>query len=214
MRYAQYLKAEGHISAADSGGILERWRYGRRLLCDDTAMAKSGKSLKHGVLERLIAHAKAKGYRLSEREIQRRLACGRAYPTEAQIRQMLADFDTWDDLHSAGFPAVERSPDEPDYDPRWSDERARDVQNQGARLLPEQDDEEQLALFPDDRFHDLSTLAEMAKYAEEMAEITARFAERDAERSAYMRRLIDAVDGDMSTTWAEARQALGAQGGT
>lgn len=210
MRYAQYLKAENHITTADSGSILERWRYGRRLLCDDTAMTNSRKSLKHGVLDRLIAHANAKGYRLTEQEIQRRLRAARTYPTEAQIRELLTDFANWDELARAGFPAVDRPEGEPDYDPRWTDERERDTANRGA-LMPDESGE-QLSLFPDDRFDTLSTLAELAKYAEEMAEITARFARRDDERSAYLQRLIDAVDGDMSATWAEARQALGETG--
>lgn len=212
MRYAQYLKAEGHINAADSGSIFERWRYGRRLLSDDAAMTASRKSLKHGVLDRLIVHAKAKGYELTEREVQYRIQCGRAYPTEAQIRTVSSDFATWTELRSAGFPECERGTDEPDYDPRWSDERDRDAAHRGAQLLPSET-EEQLALFPAGKFDELSTLAEMEKYAEENAEITARFALRDRDRKTYLQSLIDAVHGDMSATWERARAALGETGG-
>lgn len=32
MRYTRYLRIEGHIAASDTGGIVERWRFGRRLL--------------------------------------------------------------------------------------------------------------------------------------------------------------------------------------
>lgn len=212
MRYAQYLKAEGHITAADSGSILERWRYGRRLLCDDAAMTASRKSLKHGVLERLIAHANAKGYDLTEREVQYRIQCGRAYPTEAQIRTVSSDFATWTELRSAGFPEYERDDNEPDYDPRWSDERERDAANRETALIADGADE-QLSLFPEERFDELSTLAELSKYADEMAQITERYARRDAKRLSYLRRLIDAVNGDMSATWAEARAALNHQAG-
>lgn len=209
MKYARYLRLEKYISAADTGGIIERWRYGRRLLLDDTAMTPSRKSLKHGVIDRLLGHAKAKGYRLSEQEIQRRLRAARAYPTEAQIRHAVTDFEAWRDLVSAGFPEYERPEGEPDYDPRDTDEIERDASNAGRRLLPElSEDAEQLSLFPDDRFGPLSTLAELAKYADEMRELTARFAARDDERADYLRRLIDAVGGDMSTTWQDAQRAL------
>ncbi len=209
MRYAQYLKAERHITTADSTSIIERWRFGRRLLCDETAMTASGKSLRHGVLDRLITNATARGYTLSEREVQRRLTCARKYPTEAQIRHSMADFKTWTDLQKAGFPEYERPEGEQDYDPRWTDERVRDATNQGARLLPDLDDAEQLALFPDDRFGDFSTLAELEKYASEQNEITARFLVRGQERRSYLDRLKAAVGGDLSKTWGEAREALG-----
>jgi hypothetical protein len=215
MRYAQYLKAEKHISATDSGAIIERWRYGRRLLCDDAAMTASRKSLKHGVLDRLIAHAEAERIALSDQEIQRRLRAARAYPTEDQIRRAATDFDTWRDLVNAGFPEYDRADPEPDYDPRWTDERERDAVRIGETLAAD-GDREQLVLFdlfPEDRFDEMSTLDELAKWAEEMASMTERYARRDAKRLAYLGRLIDAVHGDMSATWAQARAALGETGG-
>lgn len=212
MRYSQYLKAERHITATDSGAIIERWRYGRRLLCDDAAMTASRKSLKHGVLDRLIAHAEAERIALSDQEIQRRLRAARAYPTEDQIRRAATDFETWRDLVNAGFPDYERLDTEPDYDPRWTDERERDAANREAALMADESDE-QLSLFPEEKFDELSTLEELSKYADEMAQITERYARRDAKRISYLRRLIDAVNGDMSATWAEARAALDAAGG-
>lgn len=36
----------------------------------------------------------------------RRLQCARTYETEAQIRHVVADFETWSDLRAAGFPPV------------------------------------------------------------------------------------------------------------
>ena len=43
------------------------------------------------------AAAKRAGLKLSAQEIRRRLQCARTYPTEAQIRQALADFRTWEE---------------------------------------------------------------------------------------------------------------------
>lgn len=210
MRYARYLRYEKNIAASDTGGILERWSYGRRLLEDDTATTPAG-NLKHGVLAKLIGNAGASGYKIHEREIQRRLQCGRTYQTEAQIRHAVSDFETWHDLAAAGFPAVEVSEDAEPFDPRDADEKARDA----ARILArnaEQGNGSQLSLFeyfPDDRFDETATLADLAKYASEMAELTERFAQRDRERFAYLNRLIAAVNGDMAATWAEADEALG-----
>lgn len=212
MRYAQYLNDEKAIAAADKSGILERWRNGRRLLCDDTAVSGSGKSLRHGVLEGLIARAKSKGIKLTEQEIQRRLRAARAYPTEAQIRELLTDFDSWDALARAGFPPVERDPNEPEFDPRLTAEKERSAAKAATQLLPT-DEDEQLALFPDDQFGPLSTLAELAKYVDEMAHWTARQARRDSDRRAYLGSLVAAVGGDMSKTWEQAREALAIQGG-
>lgn len=210
MRYARYLRLEKYISASDRGGIIERWRYGRRLIEDDTATTPAG-NLKHGVLDRLTTHATARGYKLSEREIQRRLQCARTYETEDQIRHAVADFETWRDLADANFPPVEAPPDAGPYDPRDADERARDTARNLARRAEQDDEEDQLTLFeyfPDDRFTDISTLAELAKYAEEMADLTERFAQRDRERADYLQRLINAVGGDMSATWEQAQAAL------
>jgi len=198
----RYMRQERRIAASDSGGIWERWRWGLRLLADEGRITAKG-NLKHGVLEELIKGATARGHKLSEREIQRRLACARAYPTEAQIRQAVADFEVWSDLAEAAFPPREAPPDEPPADPRDADERARDHARQLAELAGDQ-----LSLFPDDMFGPLATLAELAKYAEEMRDLTARFSQRDAERAAYLQQLIDAADGDMSATWEQAEQLL------
>lgn len=211
MRYARYLRLEKYIAASDTGGIVERWKYGRRLLEDREATTPNG-NLKHGVLAKLTGQSSAHGYGLHEREVQRRLACGRAYETEAQIRHAVSDFKTWHDLVAAGFPAVLVPPgaDTEPFDPRDADERMRDAARALARH-GERDDGTQLPLFdyfPDDRFDPTSTLAELAKYAAEMAELTARYQQRDEERAAYLNRLIAAVDGDMSKTWEQAHAAL------
>jgi hypothetical protein len=213
MRYARYLRQEKYIRASDTGGILERWKFGRRLLEDDTATTPAG-NLKHGVLDRLITHASARGYKIGEQEIQRRLRAARTYETEAQIRELLTDFETWDELARAGFPPVEKPADAERYDPRDADEIARDTARALSRGRAAADGEEQLALFgyfPDDLFTELSTLAELAKYADEMAELTDRFAKRDRERADYLRQLIAAVGGEMSATWEQAQAALDAR---
>ena len=130
MRYARYLRYEKNIAASDTGGVLERWAFGRRLVEDDTATTPAG-NLKHGVLAKLIGNAAASGYKIGEQEIQRRLRAGRTYATEAQIREALKDFANWDALARAGFPEVEMPADAEPYDPRDADEKARDA----ARIL-------------------------------------------------------------------------------
>lgn len=215
MRYARLLRREKNIAASDTGGVLERWAFGRDLLSDPAKTTSAG-NLKHGVLGDVIGRAASRGYKLTEQEIQRRLRAARTYPTEAQIREALTDFANWDALARAGFPPVEAPPDELPFDPRDAGERSRDAARELARRTA-QDSGEQLALFdyfPDDRFDETSTLAELAKYAEEMAVLTARFQRRDDERAAYMARLLAAVGGDESKTWAEAHAALERHGGT
>lgn len=206
MRYARYLRLEKYIAASDTGGIIERWKYGRRLLEDDSATTPNG-NLKHGVLAKLAAQAAASGYVIAEREIQRRLQCARTYPTETQIRLATDTFRVWSELYNAGFPAVEAVADELPFDPRDADEKARDA----ARALARRSQESgQLALFPDDKFTELSTLGELAKYVDEMAGLTERYAKKDRERAEYLGSLINAVNGDLSRTWAEAAAALDA----
>jgi hypothetical protein len=199
---SRYLQQEKRITATDTGGIWERWRWGLRLLNDTARITKNG-NLRHGVLDELTQVPTAGGRKLSEREIQYRLKAARAYPTEAQIRRSTSDFATWSDLVQAGFPPYEASPDEPPADARDADERAHDHARQLAELAGDQ-----LSLFPDDMFGPLATLAELAKYAEDMRDLTARFVQRDAERADYLLQLIAAVDGDMSATWEQAERLL------
>ena len=103
MKTTPYLKLERQIFADERGGILHRWRYGRQLMA-----AKVGrKQLPHGMTADLIKAAEKAGFKLSEREIRRRLQCAEAYDTEAKVGQALADFGTWSALAEAGFPPVE-----------------------------------------------------------------------------------------------------------
>lgn len=204
MKVTQYVRQEKAIASADSGGIRERWRWGLRLLRDPEAMA-SEKSLRHGVTDQLVAAATARGLKLSDREIRRRLQCARTYQTEGEIGQALADFETWDELHRAGFPAYRAPEDEPPADHRTDSERAQDR----ARALADLVDGEQASLFPLRDFEPYTTtLKELADYTEEMEELTARFAARDRERRAYLDSLIEAAADDLSMTWQDAHQRL------
>lgn len=197
MKTARYLRHERNIAASDTGGVLERWSYGRQLLADETATTPAG-NLRHGVLASLIGRAAQRGYKIGEQEIQRRIRAARTYPTEAHIRAALTDFSTWDALARAGFPPVD-VPDEDTAD---------------AQEIPAPEDfpaapAEQLALFPAEQFTRLSTLGDLAKYADEQAEYTSNMAARDVRRASYLAELIAAVDGDLSATWDQAQQVLG-----
>ena len=213
MRYTRYLRLEKHITASDAGGIIERWRFGSRLLADDRMTTPAG-NLRHGVLARLIAEAKADGYILTEQEIQRRLRCARAYRSEAEILESAHGFRNWDELARAGFPPVQvpLEADTDPYDPRDPDEKRRDAARELARIA-EEENGGQLALFdhfPADRFDPLATLAELTKWACEMADWTERQAEADRKRLAYLKELTDAVNGDLGKTWEQAQAALDA----
>jgi hypothetical protein len=199
-----YGRQEKAIAAADTGTLRERWEYGRRLACDPAATAPDG-TLRDGVMGALITAARRRGVTLTEEEILARLAAGLAYECESQIRDARREHETWAALAAAGFPAVEAEPGDQPYDPRGAAERARAVDRQLALGEP---GPEQLALFPDDRFGTLSTLAEMRKYAAENAEWTERQARKDRERAEYLDALSEAVGGDESKTWAEAQAAL------
>lgn len=201
-----YSRQEKAIAAADISTTRERWDYGRRLACDRAATDKDG-NLRDGVMDSLITTARRRGVTLTEEEILHRLAAGTAYPCESQIRAARRNFENWAALCDAGFPEFEAEPGEQPYDPRGAAERARAVDRQLALGEP---GPEQLALFPDDRFDTLSTLAEMLKYSAENAEWTERQARKDRERAAYLGDLLAAVGGDKSKTWAEAQAALAA----
>jgi hypothetical protein len=213
MRDSKYLRFEKRIAASDTGGILERWAMGQALLADAKKITAAG-NLKHGALDRIVADAKAAGFTtITEREIQYRLRCARAYASEAEIRTACSDFKSWSDLRAAGFPVVQvpLDADTGPYDPRTPEEKRRDAARELARRGEEAAG--QLALFPDDKYDEYSTLTELAKYAAEMAEMTDRYARRDRDRTDYLTSLIDAVNGDMSKTWGEAQAALEAAGG-
>jgi hypothetical protein len=120
----------------------------------------------------------------------------------------VADFRTWRDLSDAAFPAVQVPLDAETgpFDARDGDEKRRDAARELARRGEEAAG--QLALFPDDKYDEFSTLADLAKYAAGMADMTERYARRDRDRAAYLESLVDAVGGDMSKTWGEAKAAL------
>jgi hypothetical protein len=203
VRYERYRRIENAITASDKGGIWERWRYGRRLLCDDQATTPNG-NLQHGVLDRLIRGAARSGGKLSEREIQRRVQCGRTYPAESQIRRAATDFETWRDLYQASFPDYEADPDERPYDPRETDELARGNDARGKRLM-------ESASYGQDLFGALDqslTLAEVQRWLDEQDEITARYKDIGQRRRLAFAELAKAVNGDLSKTLAEAEWAL------
>ncbi len=218
MRYTRYLRLERHIAASDTGGIIERWRFGRRLL-DDPAAVTPAKNLRHGVLDQLIAEANAQGFRLSKTEVNYRMQCGRAYASEAEISTACGDFKTWSDLRAAGFPPVQvpLDADTEPFDPRDPDEKRRDAVREIERLAKEEAGGQMTLFdygFPADRFGVLATLAELRKWAVENAEWTERQAQADRRRLAYLDRLFAAVGGNENATWEQAQAALDAQGET
>lgn len=205
MKTSQYVRQLRSIEAADNNVIREWWMFGLRLLRDSESISSSGASLKHGVAEQLIAAAGKDDQgrpRLSAQKIQRALQCARAYGTESQIHHAVTDFESWRDLVAAGFPVYEPEEGEPLADHRTDLERKHDRAHALADLIGEQG-----ALFPVDRFEPTqATLKDLAEYATEMAELTARFARRDAERREYVEKLIDASNGDLSVTWDAAHE--------
>jgi hypothetical protein len=211
-RYGRYLRLEKNIAASDTGGILERWRYGRRLLSDGKATTPAG-NLRHGVLAALIADAKSEGYELSEREIRYRLQCARTYETEPQIGKAIADFKTWFGLIEARFPQVD-VPDTGDpydpYDPRDADEKWRDFRAQQERRKAENPEQPSLpgfelpTFFSHDTYGPRTHLSDLIAACDESERFTANMAKRDTERRAYVGELLAAVDGDQRKTWYEA----------
>lgn len=204
MKTSQYIRQEKAISAADSGSIRQRWLWGLRLLRDSEAFAEGSSQLKPGRADQLIQAAKANGLKLTEREIQYRLRCARAYGTEAEIANAGAEFQSWSDLRSAGFPAFEAPEGEPPADHRTEAERNHDHARALADLIGTQG-----ALFPLSDFEPVTTtLAELVAYAEQQEELTARFVRHGQKRRAYLADLIDAAGNDLSTTWLEAHNRL------
>lgn len=218
MRFAEYGRIERSISASDHGTIYERWRYGRRLLCDNEKTTPAG-NFKHGVLEKLI---RASGGTISERELRRRLQCGRTYPKRSQIGQVLADFTTWYDLHLANFPPYDGDPDELPFNPLDTAELVKQHETQDERFREDgqyddgglfvRSENEEGALIPRDTFGDDTPLYEVDRWAAEQLELAARFTDRATKRRFYVDGLIKAVDGDMNATLGQAERAFHADG--
>jgi hypothetical protein len=204
MKTTQYVRQERAIASADAGSIRERWLWGLRLLRDPDAFAPGSSQLKPGRADELIqAHASG-GRKLSAREIQYRLRCARAYQTEAEIAQAVAEFGSWSALFSADFPAFPVPDGEPAADHRTDAERLRDHARALVEVLGDQG-----ALFPLSDFEPTATpLKDLKAYADEMEELTGRFVERDRKRRAYLDSLIEAAAGDLSVTWQRAHDQL------
>lgn len=204
MKTTQYVRLERAIAAAATHDIRDRWMWGLRLLRDPDAFAPSSSQLKPGRADELVQASKAAGLKLTAREIQYRLQCARAYRTESQIANAGAQFEDWTSLRSAGFPPFESPEGEPPADHRTVAERDHDRARALIDLIGEQG-----TLFPLSDFEPImTTLKELQAYAEQMRDLTSRFAERDRKRQAYLDQLIEAADGDLSMTWQEAHDRL------
>lgn len=202
MRTTQYIRQERAIAAAAVNDIRERWMWGLRLLRDADAFAPGSTQLKPGRADELVRAAKAAGLNLSQREIQYRLRAARTYRTESQIAQISARFGNWSSLIAAEFPDVDAEDGELPADHRTDTERARDHARALVDLVGEQG-----TLFPLADFEPAETpLKDLKAYAEEMAELTARFRKRDEERRNYLDTLIEAAAGDLSTSWQDAHR--------
>jgi hypothetical protein len=208
--FTAYRRLERTIATADTGVIRARWEYGRRLLCDRAATTPDG-DLLAGVLAGLIEAARKAGEKLTEEEIRRRIQLGATYPCDSQITEICARYDSWEALRAGEFPAVAPADGDEPHDPRTAIEKARSVEKQLA--FGEPADPSQLTLFdyfPPERFDEHTTLAELAKYADESAEWTARHARKDEARAEYLKRLINAAGGNLAATWEQAQAALDA----
>jgi hypothetical protein len=203
MKITQYIRIERAISAAAKNDIRDRWLWGLRILNDPHAFAPGSSQLKPGRADEFVRATKAAGFPLTVREIQYRLQCARAYPYESQIAHASSQFEDWTELRSAGFPAFE--PEEGERPADWRNEAERRTDLARALAAAGEMSDDQLALFPLDRYEPaVATLKEISDYAADMAELTARFAAKDQERGAYVATLIEAADGDLSTTWGVA----------
>lgn len=198
-RRPSYKNLQRAIARDDKHGIEARWIYGRTLITDPRKMAPSGKSLRHGAIEALVADAKAVGSLLSRREIQYRIQCARTYPTITEMRTAACAFEDWTAFRESGFPAV-------DEDAAPSPDRVLDD-------LEERDRQEfeQLGMFPDlvnGIPVESATLRHLEAYAAQMRQLTANYHRTDEKRAAHLRELRAAVGDDLDVTYADAVAAL------
>lgn len=195
------------ITRSESTSIEDRCRWGHTVLRDPHLMTESGKSLRHGATEHLIADAgetPSGKPLLSKREIQWRLQCARAYPYASQMRNAITDFATWFDLVQAGFPPYEPEPGEEPADPRTKEEIRRERERQYAAFLGEQ-----VALFPlEDYLPERTALKELGEFVARSEEMATSFEKTSRRRRAYYDELAAAVDGDLTMSWAQAHRLL------
>jgi hypothetical protein len=209
MKTAQYTHQEVQIAAGDSVPARRRWLYGLRLLADPDAFNAGSSQLRPGVMETLTTAAAKRDIKLSEREIQYRLRCARAYPTEAEFRTAVRNFPTWNQLRDAGFPPYQAPLGEPPADWRTDAERAHDRNRAYLDATNGMD-----AMFPLRDFEPVeTTLEDLETFMKDSQavhdDIVAGFEATHARRRTYLNRLIDAVGGDMSATWEQAESRLG-----
>jgi hypothetical protein len=206
-QWRELERLERKIAASDSGGILERWNYGVEVL-----KAKAGKrKLPDGMLAGLVAAAgmkkDAKGNekpKISERDIRYRVQFAEVYPTEAHVRQIIAEWGLWSEIIAAGFPevVVDETPSVGDV--------LDDIE--GGAGDPQEF--EQPGLFPDLVKKiplPVSPLRNLVAYAEEMRGMTASYAKRDDERQAHLLELTIAAGGDLDVTYQDAMAMLRAK---
>ena len=201
----QYVRQEKAVEAADTNGIRERWFWGLRLLRDRDAISRTGGSLRHGIIEQLIAAEQRAGFKISEREIQWRLQAARTYSTESQIRTVSSDFRTWTELRVAGFPPISKTDGEHPADHRTKAEKDRDTARALVDLVGTQG-----AMFPLDEFEPTqTTLKEIGDFLDRQDEITSNWIKTGKKRRGYWQQMVDAVDGNLAVTWLEGhRQAF------
>lgn len=210
-RYGRYLRLEKNIAASDTGGILERWRYGRELVTDRKRTTEAG-NFRTGAIDEMITIGKAAGVSLSRREIQYRAQCARAYPTETELRTARAQFADWTEFREAGFPPVELpdgvDPGDP-YDPHAADRKPprgtpqEPLTTSDGKRVPEFAPP---VRFGGDEHGPRSTIEDLYAACKESEGYTDRMAANDARRRAYVDDLRDAVGGDLTKTWYEAEQ--------
>lgn len=196
-----YLRIERRIASSEHGGIVERWRYGRELLT-----AKTGrKQLPHGLTADLIKAATKAGLKLSEQEIQRRIRCAEAYPTEAEVRHTMTDFGTWFDLIQAGFPPVAK-PVQPEDFAELGVKALTDEATSGVQLtltlpgLPDELKTKDGRKVPTAE----ATVADAITYRDTFREMHENFGKTLAVVEATVHALVEACDGYLSMTIAEA----------
>lgn len=208
MKLAAYTRDERVIGLADRSGIMERWRWGRRIVCDDEKWTKTGqRRLRDGVAARLRAQAEAAGLALSETEIKNRISCANAYPKESMVVRAADSQHSWTALCEQRFPKQSADHSEPDFNP-WETAHPKKPTRS---LLPEDPGPKGYTLpelWDPAKFGPQSTIRELEDHAIEQEGITERFAARDAARKRWLVKLKRAAGGNLDATLADLQDEL------